>query len=828
MLESDPNVEGSPYAEDITVDTVTIGIEGFARQQAADLPPVRIERGRQLPILRELERFKATLQTINQHFTVSSSANSVTAYAQEWLLDNYYIVQRSLLQLSDSLPRRYYHRLPKLTTGQYAGYPRIYVLARAFATYTEGQVEQPSAVPFLTSVQERLPLTTGELWAWPIMLRLCALENLIWSLEQVSDIEDFSALLAEGLRAQLRRNHPEPQLLVARSITGLRLLNTQDWPKFFESVSRVEALLRRDPAGVYPLMDFETRDQYRGVIEKLAARTALGEGQIAGAALHLARSDHQDGQAEVASDVFSRPREAHVGYYLVDAGYPQLLQALDRNTWRDRFRQWFRRRALTAGYVAAIMVVTLALAVAGTAYAYAAGGSRWQVITTLLVILFPASAAAVNLINWLILQQIKPARLPKLDFSEGIPPDFRSVVVIPALLSDQEEIDTLAAQLELHYLRNTDANLRFAVLADFPDAAQQHLDTDEALLEQAKAAVDDLNQRYGEGAYQPFYFFLRERRWNPAENTWMGYERKRGKLAEFNRLLLEPHAETTYSVQHGDLAGLIGTRYVITLDTDTVLPQTAARRLVGTLAHPLNQPVFSADGQRVVAGYTVLQPRVELLPTVKNRSLFAQVMGGDAGFDLYTLAVSDIYQDLFGEGVYVGKGIYDVAAFERSTAGRIPENALLSHDLFEGIQGRAGLVTDIVLIEDYPTHYLAFSRRLHRWIRGDWQLVPWLLPVVPAQAGKHVPNRLSALSYWKVFDNLRRSLERPALLLVFIAGWLLLPGSPYVWSVFALLVLWLPFMLGVFVRHGRQPPASSSHRFGKRGWWYSSSVGARR
>lgn len=799
MLESDPNVEGSPYVEDVTVDTVTIGIEAYARRHAADLPPVRIERGRQLPILGDLDRFKATLQAINQHFTVSSSANSVTAYAQEWLLDNYYIVQRSLLQLGDSLPRRYYYRLPKLSAGPYAGYPRIYALARAFATYTEGQVEQQSAAAFLTSFQERIPLTTGELWAWPIMLRLCALENLVWSLEQVSDLEDFSALLDEGLRAQLRHDHPEPQLLVARSISGLRLLNTQDWPKFFESVSRVEALLRRDPAGVYRLMDFETRDQYRGVVEKLAVRTALGEEQIAQAALQLARSAPQDGQAATASDAFSRPREAHVGYYLVDAGYPQLLHALQRDTWVDRLRQGFRGRALTASYIGAILVVSLALALAGAAYASAAGGTSGQILTALLVILIPASAAAVNVINWLILQRIKPARLPKLDFSEGIPSAFRSVVVIPALLSDQDEVDTLAAQLELHYLRNTDANLRFAVLADYPDAAQQHLDTDEALLEQAKAVVDDLNQRYGAGDYQPFYFFLRERRWNPAENTWMGYERKRGKLAEFNRLLLEPHAETTYSVKHGDLAGLVGTRYVITLDTDTVLPQTAARRLVGTLAHPLNQPVFSADGQRVIAGYTVLQPRVELLPTVKNRSLFAQVMGGDAGFDLYTLAVSDIYQDLFGEGVYVGKGIYDVAAFERSTAGRIPENALLSHDLFEGIQGRAGLVTDIVLIEDYPTHYLAFTRRLHRWIRGDWQLVPWLLPLVPAQAGKRVPNRLSALSYWKVFDNLRRSLERPALLLLFIAGWLLLPGSPYVWSVIALLVMWIPFMLGVFV-----------------------------
>jgi cyclic beta-1,2-glucan synthetase len=790
---------GSNQLDDKPSERPISNIEIYAQSCAAEMPAVQKGRGKQLPILQYFDRFNNALQAIHQRFSETESGNSITSYSQEWLLDNYYIVQQSLAQVHEDLPPSYYYELPKLTSGQFAEYARVYALGRAFITYTEGHITQSSAQTFLINFQERIALTMGELWAWPTMLRLCALENLIWSLEKASKIEDFSLLLEEQLGEQLTRQRPEPQLMVASSITNMRLLNTQDWSEFFESVSRVEGILRRDPARIYALMDFETRNEYRDVIEKLASRTEIDEEQIAETVLHVAQKVTSENTGYVSDKPVSEQSRTHVGFYLIDEGYHHLLETLNFNTFRHSVQSWFQKHLLSQTYIVTIALVTLWLVVSASIYARLEGGTVGQIILSALVVLIPASAIAINLINWLLLQQIKPAKLPKLDFNEGIPEEFRTVVVIPALLSDIGEIDSLVAQLELHYLRNTDPNLRFAILADYTDAPEQHMSLDAELAAHARTAITELNRRYGSGEHQPFYFLLRERRWNASENTWMGHERKRGKLAEFNRLLLDTKAITTYSVKHGDMAGLNGIRYVITLDADTIMPHNAAHHLIGTLAHPLNQAVFSPDGNRVIAGYTVLQPRVELLPTVKNRTLFAQVMGGDAGFDLYTMAISDIYQDLFGEGVYVGKGIYDVEAFERSTAGRIPENALLSHDLFEGVQGRAGLVTDIVLIEDYPTHYLAFTQRLHRWIRGDWQLLPWLLPYVAPQDGKRIRNQLSTLSYWKIFDNLRRSLERPAILTLLVAGWIWLPGSIYVWTVFALLVLWIPFMLGMFL-----------------------------
>ena len=340
--------------------------------------------------------------------------------------------------------------------------------------------------------------------------------------------------------------------------------------------------------------------------------------------------------------------------------------------------------------------------------------------------------------------------------------------------------------------------LTYALLTDFGDAPTEDMPEDEELLALASAGIENLNKKYE--IVSPFYLFHRHRQWNPSEGVWMGWERKRGKLADFNRLLLDL-GETPYSTQVGDASILTDIKYVITLDADTSLPQGSANRLIATLAHPLNHAEFAADGQSVVAGYTVLQPRVAIKPTSANRSLFSQIFAGNAGFDLYSFAVSDVYQDLFGEGSYVGKGIYDVAAFERSLAGQVRQNTLLSHDLFEGIYGRAALVTDITLYEEYPSRYLVYARRLRRWIRGDWQLLPWLFPVVHTQSGTAL-NRLSAIDRWKIFDNLRRSLLPPTLFLLLAAGWLFLPGSPWVWTI----LVFLPSVLPIFVQtfqHGR-------------------------
>ena len=445
----------------------------------------------------------------------------------------------------------------------------------------------------------------------------------------------------------------------------------------------------------------------------------------------------------------------------------------------------------------AIALISLGIIAAVTGIAV--GGAWWQVTIALLLSIVPALTVAVSLVNWAVTQFLPPHTLPKLEFEEGVPASARTLVVIPALLSRPQDVDDLCRQLEMHYLRNTDPNgtVRFALLTDFSDADAETMPEDaELLAPRDTRTVEELNQRYPD---EPFYFFHRRRLWNPSEGAWMGWERKRGKLHELNGLLRsdlgdpQRHHGTSYTTLVGKLAKLAGVRYVITLDADTVLPRDAARRLIATLAHPLNVAEFDPVSGRVASGYTVLQPRTEINVASVSRSLFSRIYAGRAGIDLYTLAVSDVYQDLFGEGVFVGKGIYDVDAFERSLHGRVPENALLSHDLFEGIHGRAGLVTDIVLFEDFPDNYLANLWRVHRWVRGDWQLLPWLANKV-FYAGKRADNSLPLIARWKIFDNLRRSLLSPVLLVWFIAGWTVLPGAAWLWTLLGVITPGIPVL----------------------------------
>jgi cyclic beta-1,2-glucan synthetase len=738
---------------------------------------VLVKRGRgvRLPLLAAPRRYDDFLRAAQQHFARIAEKELTVSYAGEWLLDNFYIVQQSLRQVVEDIPSGYYDELPKLQETPLAGLPRIYVAARELTRSTADPVTPERIEWFVTLYQEVTPLTMGELWALPAMLRVVNLENLTCVVSQLAGLKDTPSLFLDSNYPDV----PADETQVANAIINLRTLATQDWKAYFESVSRVEQILRQDP--IYAGMDFTTRNRYRQVIEQVAPDSGQAEENAARTAISLAQ--------QVAGS-----RRGHVGYYLLDEGRKTLEAELGyRPPWQLRLSRAIRQYPAVV-YLGWIALVTALVVLAAGIYAARAGASPVQLLFVLLLSLVPASAVGVGLVNWLISLSVPPSILPKMDFSEGIPEDCRTMVVIPALLSDTDEIRSLAEQLELHYLRNNDPHLYFALLADFVDAPQQHLPDDEALLAHARRWILSLNQRYGAADRQPFYFFMRERRWNPSENTWMGWERKRGKLAEFNRLLLDPKAKTSYVVQDGDLSVLPHIRYVITLDSDTVLPMNSAHRLVGTLAHPLNQAQF--DGDSLIAGYTVLQPRVEIIPTAANRSWFTRIFAGDTGLDLYTLAVSDVYQDWFGEGSYTGKGIYDVAAFERSLRGRAPENRLLSHDLFEGVHGRAALVSDVVLLEDYPPHYLIHTRRLHRWIRGDWQLLPWLMPAVPCEDGGSAPNPLSVLDRWKILDNLRRSLVAPALLALLVAGWLGLPGSAAVWTLFVLLVSAVPFITG--------------------------------
>ena len=737
-----------------------------------------------------------SLRTVHKQLTTTVDEAVAASYAAEWLLDNFYAVEQALRQVSEDLPIGYYRELPKLGTTALAGYPRVYAIARAFLTFEEYQIDLERFVRFVLTYQQQLPLTMGEVWALPIMLRFVTLEELAQAAQRITGLADAHSQASDDRITTLDDGD-----LVATAIPNLRLLDMQDWQSFFERVSVVHQLLCGDPAGIYPQMDFTTRNHYRAQIERLATTAVVDEPEVAAIVVELAENAYatahpngaageliadEDSGEEAATPDLTLPRRCHVGYYLLDDGQEAVAARIG---YRPQGWRGVQQRLLkypTPVYLSSVTLITLLLLSLVGGYSWQAGATTWGLVGALLLTLVPALTLAVNFVNWLVTHTLPPRLLPKLDFSDGIPEQCRTIIVVPALIAGKSDVTTLFNELEQHYLRNPDPYLAFALLSDFSDAPASTMPEDAALLELAQQLVATLNERY---PHQPFYFFHRERRWNPRENHWMGWERKRGKLHEFNALVRGVQ-DTSYTVQLGKLALLSAIRYVITLDADTVLPNEGAHRLIGTLAHPLNRAEFDVATGRLCAGYTILQPRAMIKPASANRSLFTRIFAGDAGFDLYTLAVSDVYQDLFGVGIYVGKGIYDIDAFERCLVQRVPENHLLSHDLFEGIHGRVGLATDIILYEDYPPHYLVNMARSHRWVRGDWQLLPWLLPSTPraAAAGVHwAPNDLPLIDRWKIADNLRRSLLAPALLLLFLAGWTVLPGSPVVWTLLGLL-----------------------------------------
>ena len=428
----------------------------------------------------------------------------------------------------------------------------------------------------------------------------------------------------------------------------------------------------------------------------------------------------------------------------------------------------------------------------------------WKLAFFTLVFLLCSSQLAVALMNWLSTFLVKPRLLPRLDYSDGIALECQTMVVVPTMLTSPGAVARLVETLEIHYLANRDQHLYFALLTDFQDAPEETRPEDKSLLRLARAGVEMLNAKYQSDRPNIFFLFHRPRRWNAVEGLWMGYERKRGKLTEFNALLRGGSSEC-FSQIVGDTSILPAIKFVITLDTDTQLPRDAARQLAGTMAHPLNRPQFDPVKGVVTEGYGILQPRVGVSLPSAARSWFAKLFAGDVGIDPYTRAVSDVYQDVFQEGSFIGKGIYDVDAFQQAVAGRFPENTVLSHDLIESCHARSALVSDVELYEEYPSRYNTDINRRHRWIRGDWQIAQWLLPRVPGPDARRIANPLSGLSQWKILDNLRRSLVPAALLLLLLGNWMLLPGLGATGPLLVLTIITLPALLSATVELFRKP-----------------------
>ncbi len=779
--------------------------------------------------------------------------------AAEWLLDNFHVVDEQIREIKNDLPPGFYGVLPKLADGPLAGYPRVFGVAWALVAHTDSAFDVLKLTRLVVAYQRVQPLTIGELWAIAITLRITLVENLrrlaeaivarleasrqadavadrtlgtekpsaeaavaiLHSLNQIPWSTAFAVQLAQRLRDrdpnvtpalqwlnerlaahgtttdQIVRGEVQRQsamnVTVRNVITSMRLISTINWPDWFESVSLVDATLRA--ASDFAAMDFPTRDLYRRAIEELSRTSDHSEIEVARSAIAAAK------RARVASAQRNVPsgREGDPGYYLISKGRRAFAQFLGcRVPLRQRLFHATVDRGIYGyvGMIALVSAVVLALALAGTTHAALSG---WMIALLAFLGAIPASDVAVALVNRVVTQNLPAALLPGLELRNGVPADLTTIVVVPTLLTSREAIGEQIERLEVHYLSNADNNLYFALLSDWTDSAEESSASDDALLAIAAEGVARLNRQHGPANAGDRFFLLHRRRvWNEGERRWIGWERKRGKLHELNRLL-RGATDTTFVTVGGKPAALPRTvRYVITLDADTRMPIGAAKRLIGKIAHPLTRPRYDVRLGRVVEGHGILQPRVTpSLPIGREGSLFQRAFSGPNGLDPYAFAVSDVYQDLFEEGSYVGKGIYDIDVIERAMDGQIPDSRVLSHDLLEGIFTRAGLASDVEVVEEFPSRYDVAAARQHRWARGDWQLLPWIFGRGTGGRNNAERNAIPAIGRWKMLDNLRRSLSAPADVLAFIVGWLLPFHAALAWTAFLLVTIAFPPLLPV-------------------------------
>jgi len=826
----------------------------LAEQHSGNFGPIRSKR-----LLLSYRDNRETLRRVYLRLAEAAHRGETLTAGSEWLLDNYHVVERHAAAIKKYLPWSFYRTLPNCLTGDLQGFPRVYQLALEFIVHTDAALDPQLASVFLSSYQTKLELSSGELWAFPIMLRFALLENLrrlmreaekelvarrdVFTLvEQVlgddsrtgteimvelagrlSERESFlphGALeLLKRLRGRGRKafmalqfleetlrergldpedllraedhNQASRQISVGNTLTSLTAIDQMNWRDWFEAASLADRVLRQDPAGLYNRSDFMTRDAIRHEIEQISKRLKISDSATSEVVLNCAQRAALEAPG---SDDISLVQK-HVGNFLLGDGRTTLERALNYSPpLLQRLQRLLTNNALLT-YLGSILLVTMLLAGYVTLLSEWAESAVPLFICTMLLAFLPVSELASSLVQYVVSRWVPPRALPKLNSDGPVPPDSKTIVVVHTIFNSAASIQRAIDGLEVRFLATDDPVFTFVLMADLPDARSEHAQGDQQIVATASAEIEVLNRRHSRNGEQRFALFFRSRKWNQGEGVWMAWERKRGKLEELNRYLLG-ETDTTLRLVVGDQERLKGVRYVITLDSDSQLSRDVAKKLVATISHPMNRPIIDESVNRVVKGYAFIQPRVTISLTSATNSFFSRLFSGQAGLDPYTSVVSEVYQDLFGEGSFWGKGIYDVQAFEHVLRGRVPENALLSHDLFEGSFARVALASDIELYDDFPSRYMAYSKRLHRWVRGDWQLLPWLWTSVPTRTGRS-PNQLSWLSRWKMFDNLRRSLLPPASLLALLGGWLFLPGGALVWTVLVLLVISFPVFTGL-------------------------------
>lgn len=791
-----------------------------------------VSRKRSKGILRALlAQSEETLIKAHQILTAAAAAKQPIPPAGEWLLDNFYLIEEQIRIIKRDLPKKYESNLPQLHGRKIKNCPRVYDILLQIIAHSDGRLDIESLRRVIQAYQQARPLTLGELWAVPLLLRLVLVEKLSYvSAETLADWQDrhlagdwanrlievaesdakklvlvladmvqsspsitdaFVAELTKRLQSAAlvlpltwigqklaedglsieeliqadNKQQAAHQVTTSNCIGALQHIRDIDWREFVTAVSLVEAELNQDPAGVYNRMDFTTRDDYRHVIEVLARTARQSELAVAVKSVELAKAAVKNGE---------NFKYTHVGFYLIDEGLNKLRKSLAIFQIPN-----FKKSALFV-YLSTIILITGILTSLILKKGYHSGINLLELIILASVLVLSISQSAVAIVNWISMLLIKPRRLPKMDFSKEIPDKFKTLVVVPAILGSLPEVETLVEGLEVRFLGNRNNNLYFALLTDFTDAAQEHTAHDEALLTLAQQRIQALNDFYHRDDENIFFLFHRPRRWNAVDGVWMGYERKRGKLNDLNAFLQNGERKHFSSIV-GNTAVLRDIKYVITLDADTQLPRDSAWQYIGTMAHPLNQPFYNAKKGRVVSGYGILQPRIAEAMPAAVMSRYIWLCGNELGIDPYTRTVSNVYQDLFKEGSFTGKGIYDVALFQRVLANRFPENRILSHDLIESCYLRSGLISDVPLYENSPASYLADVKRRRRWVRGDWQIASWIFST-----------DLSMLSRWKLFDNLRRSLVAISILILIFFGGALLPASWF----------WLLVILGIVLSPG--------------------------
>ena len=766
--------------------------------------------------------------------------------AAEWLLDNLYLVEKEYKSIKHNMPQTYYNDLPVIYKGVMKGYPRVYHIAIEIVSHTDGRMDENVIANFIKAYQKNTLLTSGELWAIPIMLRIALIQNISKITEKIVNAEQdkkeaelvaerlinsfnegkianevsllkgekltFNSHFTERLLKLLRDNGIDSkevydfideklyaqetnadkiislehqieasfQISMGNSINSIRAIEGLNWRTYFEKLSSVESVLREDPSCVYREMDFKSRDKYRHEIEKISKHTKLPESYIAKKAIECCNEN---------KSIEENSYKEHVGYYLIDEGLHELKEKIAyKNTGVKGFKNHAAKN-IENFYIGTITVFTILIISLFIVLSLLNDTDKalWRYVVAVLVILVPCSEIAISIFNWSVNVLSTPSFIPKMDFKEAIPEKYSTVVVIPTLLNNPSRVRELVHDLEIHYLANAQNNLYFALLGDFKDSDKKSEESDKAIVSAGLLAIEDLNKKYSKDGKKIFFFLNRYRQYNKKENKWIGWERKRGKLMEFNEFL-RGNDNTSYNVVSSNAKELRGVKYVITLDADTKLPRDAAKKLIGAMAHPLNNAAIDYSKKSVIRGYGLMQPRIGVSITSANKTQFSKIFSGETGIDPYTTAVSDVYQDLFGEGIFTGKGIYDVDVFNYMLKDEIPENTVLSHDLLEGSYVRTALVTDVEFIDGYPAYYNSSFMRLHRWTRGDWQLLPWLKK----------SSGLNKISKWKILDNLRRSLLAPSitiLLILTLSG--ILPDGTDKWFITAFVALLAPILFDV-------------------------------